>query len=241
MSTERAGYLPSRGEGTTLEQIADFFQKDRLRALEVEGFGGWGRVFEREFNSRLIPDLSLPEGEKMAEVFEGRGINLRELQPTQPEKTTEAPIMAAITADLEQVFGNDIEDRIASFVKEKLMYLRDDEGTGEPEKPNRFLVMAAENVLHDFVVVARVFQLSDADLRKLYPDEEPRRIREAALANLSLSLMARLEKGDNRQAGYCRKAMHREHIWNIRGLRDIPPGGVGAIGNFLDSLLKARE
>jgi len=208
------------------------FKTERIEALKDSGFSEWFLQFETQLQEGLIPSLTSEEGYLCAERFS----NLEELQPSQPAKTTETPIMEAITADLKEVFGNSIDKEIATLVVAGLMPLRGINTALETE-PNRFLVIATKNILRDIVAVARVFQMTDQELRNLYPEIEPEKMREASLGNLSLSLLYRGLKGQARAAGFCAKEMHEEHIWMLRGLRDIPPGGLGVIGKFIDNKL----
>lgn len=206
-------------------------QGERIEALRASGFEGWFSQLESEFNKGLIPNLIPEEGRAIADKF----ANLSELVPSQPSKSTETPIMEAIAGDLKVVFGEKIEPEIDTLIAEQLMPLR---GSGEiSDEPNKFLAIAVENILRDVVAVARAFQLTDSQLKELYPDENPEQMRAASLENLKISLLTRSLKGEARKKGLCKKAMHEEHIWMIRGVRDVPPSSLKVIGKFIDDQL----
>lgn len=221
--------LPVSSQEMTRE-IQNIFENKRREALKKSGFDEWFSQFEAQLQAGLIPPLTFEEGRLCAKRFS----NLKELQPSQSTKTTETPIMTAITTDLKEVFGDSVEEEISSLVVEKLMPLRGIEITSETE-PNKFLVIATKNVLRDIVAVARVFQMTDQEIKDLYPEVKPDSMREASLRNLSLSLLFRGLKGQARTEGLCAEEMHREHIWMGRGLRDIPSGGLQAIGKFINN------
>jgi hypothetical protein len=208
-----------------IREVQNVFENRRREALEKSGFDEWFSQFEAQLQAGLIPSLTFEEGRLCAERFG----NLKELQPSQPTRTTETPIMTAITADLKEVFGDLIEEEISSLVVEKLMPLRGIEITPETE-PNKFLAIATKNILRDVVAVARAFQMTDQEIKDLHPEVK----REASLRNLNFSLLFRGLKGEARTEGLCAEEMHQEHIWMVRGLRDIPPGGLQAIGEFID-------
>jgi hypothetical protein len=209
----------------------------RIEALRERGFTGWLSLFETQaVFSPITPRLTEKEGYLCAQHFG----NLVELDPVQPTKSTETPIMEAIQADLEAVFGNSVIDRINVFVVTELMPLRGNKEK-QGDKPNKYLAIATENVLRDIVAVARTHQMTDEKLRELYPDTDPNEMRRSSLASLQLSLFARANKGWERARGHCENVMHQEHIWILRGFRDVPPGGLTAIGGLIDSLLQERE
>jgi len=208
----------------TVEQLPplDSSVQERLSTLE-KGFAGWAEQIEKDISKRRVPELSEKEGEEIALKFEKAGINLRELIPAVPEKTTEGPIMEAIETDLRKVFGEDIVETINNFVLTELIPLRGGGG------PNEFLAMATENLIRDIIAVARAFQLDSG-------------LKQAALSNLEDSVLVRVRKGQKRAEGFCAKEAHQEHIWHVRGVRDVPPGGFAAIGGFIDQLLsKPRQ
>lgn len=213
-------------------QIQKEYQDKRVEALGDSGFKGWFLQIESEINQRLVPSLTNEEGLAIARKFG----NLSELTPSQSPKNTETPIMNAITDDLRIVFEEEIEPEINTLVVEQLMPLRGKEDA-ETSEPNKYLVMAVKNILRDVVAVARVFQLTDNQLKELYPEEDPEQMRAASLVNLELSLLIRSRKGQARERGLCRKPMHKEHVWILRGTRDVPPTSLEVIGEFIDNHL----
>lgn len=223
-----------RSENEILRVVKMGFENRRVEALESSGFGSWFSHIEAQVQQGLIPDLTTQEGDLCAKRF----TSLKELKPSQPIKTTETPIMEAITIDLKEVFGDSVEEEIESLVVNKLMPLRGVE-IGPETESNEYLVIAVKNVLRDVVAMARVFQMTDQEIKDLYPEVEPDKMRQASLQNLSLSLLTRGLKGQTRAAGLCTRAMHQEHIWMIRGVRDVPSGGFQEIGKFIDEKLSS--
>lgn len=216
----------------SLNALRTDLNKSRIEVLRKRGFSSWFRYFEDEVGNDLIPNFSEDEGKLVAEKFTTAGINLKELRPTEPKNTTEGPLMDAINADLAAVFGSDVNDKVTTFVNSTLAPLR-----GKEVKDTKFLTMATQNLLRDIASVARMFQLSDDEMLKLHPEVEPFLMRRAALENLKVSALSRTLKGMARSARLTQDEMHEEHIWFLRGVRDLPPYGLEAIGNFVDSLL----
>ncbi|MFH1601530.1 MAG: hypothetical protein ABIB61_01080 [Candidatus Shapirobacteria bacterium] len=219
-------------EPDAIVQAQEESQNRRVEVLNTSGFKGWFSQIESQVAQGLIPSLTSKEGVTIADKFS----NLTELAPAQPAKSTETPIMEAITDDLKTVFGEGVESEIDTLVTEQIMPLRGKEDE-EIDKPNKYLVIAIKNVLRDVMAVARVFQLTDDQLKELYSQENPEQMRAASLMSLELSLLTRSLKGIAREKGYCKKAMHEEHIWTVRGLRDVPRTGLAAIGEFIDKHL----
>jgi len=211
---------------------------ERVIFLENRDLIGWASCLEQEIEGGKLPEVSLDEGRNLANLFLEEDFDLKEITPTEPEGTTETPVMKAITRDLEAVFGETITADVDGLVTKKIMPL---EGKGDRERPNRFRVIAVKNVLRNLMAVARVFQLSDQELAGLYPKTPPALMREAALNNLSFDSFVRMKKGEPRARGLLSADPHREHIWNLRGVRDLPGGSLSVIGEFLQEKIGARE
>lgn len=213
------------------EYLKSLPQKRKER-LEKEGLAGWFGEIESQVNNGVIPSLTEEEGKLVSERFSQNGVDLKDLKPTQPSGSEETPVMEAIDQDLAEVFGEGISEKIETFVEEKVVPLRH-----KPPKNNKFLIMATKNIIRDVIALGRTFQLSDEQYNEIYPEVDPNEMRQAALENLGVSMLTRILKGNARNSGFTSKNKHIEHIWHIRGVRDVPPRSPEVLGAFIDGLL----
>ncbi len=221
-----------------LAVIQNEWMGERLEILKEKGLGEWLGAVESFLSDGLMPRFLMAEGQRVGEIFRERGVDLVDLEMVQPRKTTEGAIMEAEVASLKAVFGEGLEEEVKDFVMERVMPLRhgageEEEGKGGEQEqtiePNKFLVTAVENVLTDLLAVAKAFQGADEGVQK------------ASLANLGLSFGLRSMKGLLREDGFCAERMHKEYIWTIRGLRDLPPGSGKEIGELVNRLLERKQ
>ncbi len=205
--------------------------RDQENMPSLENLAPWlGGMENIILNENRPPSLDREQGQALANTFKEAGIDIsnKEFSFPQPEGTTEKPVMAAIEGALETVLGLEKEE-IRNFVREQIEPLRKSQAqkaNKEKRPANRFLVMAVENVISDILAVVRTSQKGEQQ--------------EAALSSLSLSLFIRLQKGRARENGWTSKKAHRENIWNLRGVRDLPPGSLREIGELLRKTLETR-
>jgi len=210
------------------------FDKERISPPEgVEDSPRWFREVEEHLDQLYQEGgpINSEAGEAWARIFREAGVDIgkEEFRFVCAKKRTEGPVMEAIEENLERVLGVS-KGEIEEFVREEIQPLRKKKGgEGKEEKANRFLVMAVENVLMDIVTLIRQFQREGRE-----------DLKEGALENLRLSLEIRLRKGKARKEGHCTKEEHQEHIWWCRGSRDLPPGSLERIGEFLSKVLQEK-
>ncbi len=158
----------------------------------------------------------------MAEIFR-QAVNWEGIgcPPPSPEKKTETLVNQAREEGVRRVFPGISED--IDWLTRRVARLR--------SKPPKNLGPLRKGIVETL-----------ADLAWLaWTQNQKPELAEGAREILASSLFIRITKGRLREQGFCKSVYQGNLMFVIRGLRDLPPGSLSLIGEFLEHQLEANR
>lgn len=215
--------MATRAKILLLRQMKEQKINQETEQGENKWLGKWLENLERPIiEEGRQPPITPEDAQRLAKCFE-KAVNWGEIDfpPPAPEKKTETPVNKAREEGLRRVFPGISPD--IDWLTEKLAELR--------RKTPKTLEPLRKGVVE---VLADLTWLAWAQSQKPELAEGTRKI-------LAFSLAARITKGKLRKDGLCSSLYQGHLLYAIRGLRDLPPGSLLLIGEFLEHQLEANR